>query len=113
MLVVPNGAINVIVPTTKRTAPKTYNGFAIPLQPETDLGNAILIAEDEEGNYEAIAVAANIREGKELAQSDLRERLRRLERDGDPGICPYQYKLWARGVDSRQHVAATWLAAEL
>ena len=73
----------------------------------------MLIAEDEEGNYEPISVAANIREGKELAHGDLRERLRRLERDEDPGICPCQYKLWARGVDGRQHVAATWLAAEL
>jgi hypothetical protein len=80
---------------------------------ETDLGNATLIAENEEANYEPIAVAANIREGKELAHGDLRERMRRLEQDENPGICPYQSKLWARGVDGRQHVAATWLAAEL
>jgi hypothetical protein len=105
--------MNVIVPTTKRTKTNTYNGFAIPLQPDTDLGNAMLIAEDEEGNYEPIAVAINIREGKELAQSDFRERMRRLEHDEDPGICPWQYKLWARGVDGRQHVAAFWLATEL
>jgi hypothetical protein len=88
--VYPNGVINVIVPITKRIPTKTYNGFAVPLQAETDLGNAILIAEDEETNYEPIAVAATIREGKELAQSDLRSRLRRLERDEDPGLCPWQ-----------------------
>jgi hypothetical protein len=110
--VFPNGAINVIVPITKRTT-KTYNGFAIPLQPETDLGNAILIVEDEESNYEPIAVAVNTNEGKELAQSDLRERMRRLEQDEDHGICPWQYRLWARGADGRQHVAASWLASEL
>jgi hypothetical protein len=107
-----NRAINVIVPITKRTT-KTYNGFAFRLQPETDLGNAMLIAEDEESNYEPIAVAMNINEGKELAQCDLRERMRRLERDEDPGLCHWQYRLWARGVDGRQHVAATWLASEL
>jgi hypothetical protein len=89
LLVFPEWSNQCGVPTTKRTPTKTYNGFAIPLQPETDLGNAMLIAEDEEANYEPIAVAVNISEGKELAQSDLRGRLRRLERDEDPGICPY------------------------
>ena len=105
--------MNVIVPNTKRTTTKTYNGFAIPLQPETDLGNAMLIAEDEEANYESDAVAVNISEGKELAQSDFRGRLRRLKCDEDPGLCPWQYKLWARGADGRQHVAASWLASEI
>ena|ERR1035441_1598086 len=105
--------MNVIVPNTKRTTTKTYNGFAIPLQPETDLGNAMLIAEDEEANYEPVAVAVNISEGKELAQSDFRGRLRRLESDEDPGLCPWQYKLWARGADGRRHVAASWLASEI
>ena len=105
--------MNVIVPSAKRTTTKTHSGFSIPLQPDTDLGSAILIAEDEEGTYEPIAVAINIREGKQLAQSDLRERLRRLEHDEDPGICPWQYRLWARGVDGQQRVAATWLAAQL
>ena len=107
-----NRAINVVVPTTKRTLTGTYNGFAIPLQPETDLGNAMLIAEDEEANYEPIAVVASIREGKEIAQTDLGGRLLRLEREEDPGLCPFVYKLWARGADGRQHVAASWLATE-
>jgi hypothetical protein len=106
-------AMNVIVPITKRTEMKNYNGFAIPLQLQTDLGNAMLVAEDDEANYEPVAVAINISEGKEIAHSDLRERMRRLERDQHLGLCPYQYKLWARGVDGRQHVAATWLATEL
>lgn len=43
--------------TRTRKQPKTYNGFAIPLQPDTDLGFAMLIAEDEEGHYEALGVA--------------------------------------------------------
>jgi len=33
--------------TRTRKQPKTYNGFAIPLQPDTELGLAMLIAEDE------------------------------------------------------------------
>jgi len=113
LLVFQNGVINVIVLITKRTTTKTYNGFAIPLQPETDLGNAMLIAEAEDGHYEPIAVAVNISEGKEIAQSDLRARMRRLERGDDAGLCPWQYKLWARGVDGLQHVAASWLVTEL
>ena len=92
---------------------RDYNGFAIPLQPETDFGNAMLIVEDEEANYEPIAVAVSITEAKQIAQDDMKRRLRGLEHDGDPGICPYEYKLWARGADGRQHVAAAWLASEL
>jgi hypothetical protein len=76
-----------------------YAGFAIPLQPDTDLGLAMLIAEDEEGHHEPVAVATTINEAKEIAESDLRGRQRRLERGDDPGLCPYIYKLWARGID--------------
>jgi len=82
-----------------------YNGFAIMLQPDTDLGLAMLIAEDEEGHYEPVAVASTINEAKELAESDLRGRMRRLERGGDPGMCPYTYKLWAQGVDGDYRLA--------
>lgn len=32
--------------------PRTYDGFAILLQPDTDLGLATLIAEDEEGHHD-------------------------------------------------------------
>jgi hypothetical protein len=31
------------------TNEQTYNGFAIPIKPDTDLGMAMLIAEDEDG----------------------------------------------------------------
>ena len=83
--------------TKKQT--KSYNGFAIALQPDTDLGLAMLIAEDEEGHHEPVAVVGTISEAREIAESDLRGRMRRLERGEDPGICPYTYKVWARGVD--------------
>jgi hypothetical protein len=72
--------------TRKQT--KTYNGFAIPLEPDTELGLAMLIAEDEDGHYEPVAVAATINEAKEIAESDLRGRMRSIARGEDAGICP-------------------------
>ena len=83
----------------------TNNGFAIPLQPDTQLGLAMLILEDEEGNHEPVAVASTINEAKELAESDLRRRMRRLERGDDPGLCPYTYKVWAQGIDGDYRIA--------
>ncbi len=91
--------------TTKKH-PKTYNGFAIPLQPDTELGLAVLIAEDEEGHYEPVAVVVSIAEAREIAENDLRNRMCRLEREEDPGLCPYTYKLWARGVEGSYLLAA-------
>jgi len=92
--------------TRTKTQPPTYNGFAIPLQPDTELGLAMLIAEDEEGRYEPVAVVVSIAEGREIAQSDLRNRMRRLEREDDPGLCPYTYRVWARGVEGCYILAA-------
>jgi hypothetical protein len=83
--------------TTKQT--KSYDGFAIPLEGDTDLGLALLIVEDEQGHYEPVANVSTINEAKELAGDDSRRRRERLERDEDPGLCPYAYKLWARGTD--------------
>lgn len=53
----------------------------VPLQPDTDLGLAILIAEDDDGRYEPVAVVGSIAEGREIAASDLRGRMRRVERN--------------------------------
>ena len=91
--------------TTKTTKTKTTPGFAIELQPDTDLGLAMLIAEDEEGRIEPVAVAGTINEARELAESDMSSRMRRLDHGGDPGICPYTYKLWARGIDGDYIIA--------
>jgi hypothetical protein len=89
--------------TKKQTT--SYNGFAFPLQPDTELGLAMLIAEDEEGHHEPVAVASTINEAKEIAESDLRSRMCRIERGEDPGICPYTYKVWARGIDGDYRIA--------
>jgi len=94
--------------TTKQ--PKTHNGFAFPLRPDTELGLAMLIAEDEEGHYEPVAVAATINEAKELAESDMHARMRSMESGGDAGICPVRYKLWARGIDGDHRVAKVFEA---
>jgi hypothetical protein len=88
-------------------------GFAIQITPDTDLGTAMLIVEDEEGHYEPLTAASTINEGKGLAQHDLRSRQSLLEKDADPGLCPYQYKLWARGLGGVHRVAATWNVSEL
>jgi hypothetical protein len=91
-------------PRTKATnAPA---GFAFPLAGDTDLGLAVLVAEDEEGAYEPISVVRSINEAREIASDLLGKRMRRLERGGDPGLCPYIYKLWAWGVDGDYRVAA-------
>ena len=84
---------------------QTYNGFALPLEPDTELGLAMLIAEDEDGHYEPVAVAATINEAKEIAESDLRGRMRSIERGEDAGLCPVRYKLWARGIDGDYRLA--------
>ena len=87
-------------------------GFAIEIKDDTQLGLAMLIVEDEEGHYEPVGVVASINEAREIAASDMRGRMRLLERDEDP-ICPYEYKVWAQGIDGDYRVAGTITAASL
>jgi hypothetical protein len=95
------------------TAQTITTGFAIELLPDTDLGSAMLIAEDEEGHYAPVGIVLTISEGREIAENDLRCRMNRLERGEDAGLCPSEYNLWARGLWGAQHIAATWNASEL
>ena len=90
-----------------RTSQQTtnHNGFAIPLLPETELGLAMLIAESEDGQHEPVAVVGTINEAREAAESDLRERMRRLERGEEAGLCPTLYKVWGRGIDGTYRTA--------
>ena len=60
----------------------------------------MLVAEDEDGHHEAIAVVGTIAEAE-----DFRRRMRRIEADEDAGICPSTYKLWARGIDGSYRLA--------
>ncbi len=80
-------------------------GFAIAIKDDTELGLAILIAEDEEGHYEPIGVVVSINEAREIAASDMRGREKELERGGAP-MCPYEYRVWAQGTDSDYRVAS-------
>jgi hypothetical protein len=92
-------------------APTT--GFAIPLTETTNLGLAMLIAESEDGQYEPVGVVASISEAREIASSDLKGRMRRLERDQATGLCPYSYKVWANGIDGDYHIAIELSATKL
>jgi hypothetical protein len=88
-----------------KTQTNHYNGFAIPLQPDTNLGLAMLIAEGEDGQHEPVAVVGTINEAREAVESDLRDRIRRLELGEDAGLCPTLYKVWARGIDGDYRLA--------
>ena len=70
----------------------------------TDLGLAMLIAESEDGQYEPVAVVANLGEAREIAQDDFRRRTQRLE-SGESPLCPHTYRIWARGTDGEHRVA--------
>ncbi len=98
---------------TKKQQPKTPR----PIGPDTDLGFAMLIAEDEEGHYEPVGVASTINEAREIAVSNMRARVRRVERGLDPGLCPYEYKVWGEswgdGVGCRYRIVATFPSTSL
>ena len=100
-------------PTKKQQKQTPTNGFAIPLTDSTDLGLAMLIAESEDGQYEPVGVVASISEAREIAESDLQGRMRRLERGNDPGLCPYAYKVWANGIDGDYRIAIELPAASM
>ena len=97
-------------PTKTQPNNKTL-GFAIPLTDETDLGNAMLIAEDEAGAYLPISPVATIAEARGIAQDDLNRRIRQIEA-GKQAFCPGTYKVWARGLDGYA-VAAEFDASKL
>jgi hypothetical protein len=90
---------------TKEQITSDNKGFAIQLQPSTDLGLAMLIAESEEGELEPVAVVATISEARDSADSDFRDRMRRLEQGEDAVLCPFLYQVWARGTDGRYRLA--------
>ncbi len=89
---------------TKRQPNKPTPGFAIRLTDQTDLGIAVLIAEYQAA-YEPISPVSTIAEAREIAQQDLRHRMRRLEA-GEELSCPAIYRVWARGLGGCYAVAA-------
>lgn len=97
----------------RKMTEKPTPGFAIRLTDDTDLSFAFLIAEDEEGRYEPVDVVSTISEARELAESNMRVKRERMENGEDPGLCPYVYRLWARGLEGVQTVAAMFVATDL
>jgi hypothetical protein len=73
----------------------------------------MLIAEDREGHYEPVAAVVSITEAREIAACNMRAKQRRLEAGDDPGLCPYEYKVWANGVDGGYRVVGTLNALSL
>lgn len=61
-----------------------------------DLGIGMLIAESEDGAYQPVGAVSTIREGREIAASDMRRRMHRLDQGSDP-MCPARYLVWAQG----------------
>jgi len=70
----------------------------IEIKDDTELGLAMLIAEFGEGNYQPVAVVVSINEAREIAESNLRGRMKELERGGEPA-CPERYVVWVQGHD--------------
>ena len=90
-----------------RSAPKNATpGFAIAIKDDTELGMAILVAEFGDGTYQPVGVVVSINEAREIAGSDMRGRMRDLERGGTPA-CPERYLVWAQGLDGDYITAAT------
>lgn len=81
------------------------------LKHEDEIGFAFLVAEDEEGRYEPVDLVSTLSEAAEIADSDLNRRLRDLMKDEDPGLCPYQYVLFARTVGGRYEKIGSALVA--
>ena len=89
--------------TTKQTKTPATPGFAIEIKDDTELGLAILVAVYAGGGYRPIGVAVSISEAREIAQSNMRGRMRDLEAGKTPA-CPERYMVWAQGIggDYRQ-----------
>jgi hypothetical protein len=94
-----------------KNQPNVTPGFAIRLTDETDLGIAVLIAEDDAEAYLPLGPVSTIAEGREIARQDLRHRMQEIERGGEP-FCPSVYKVWARGLHGYL-VAAEFEASSL
>jgi hypothetical protein len=81
----------------KSTPKSATPSFAIQIKDDTELGLAILVAEFADGTYQPIGVVVSINEAKEIAEGNMRCRMRELERGGEPA-CPECYKVWAQGL---------------
>ena len=74
------------------------NAKTIEIKDDANLGIAMLIAEFGEGSYQPVAAVVSMNEAREIAASDLRGRMKQLERGENPA-CPERYLLWAQDSD--------------
>jgi hypothetical protein len=93
-----------ITRTSKRTNTNATPGFAIEIQDDTQLGLAILIAEFGDGSHQPVGVVVSINEAREIAEGNMRGRMRDLEAGGAPA-CPETYTVWAQGLDGEYRIA--------
>ena len=56
---------------------------------------AMLVAEDEAGGYEPVALVSTISEARDLAAADFSNRIRDVE-NGNTPLCPARYAIWVR-----------------
>jgi hypothetical protein len=89
---------------TEQTKTPVTPGFAIEIKDDTELGLAILVAEFGDGNYQPVGVVVSINEAREIAGSDMRGRMRDLERGKTPA-CPERYLVWAQGISGNYRQA--------
>ena len=74
---------------------ETANGNTT-IDESAELGfGTLLVAEDEEGGYEPVALVSTRREARELAAEDFRTRLADVE-NGESPLCPDRYAIWVR-----------------
>ena len=99
--------------TSPKKRPAATPGFAIEIKADTELQCAMLLAEDEEGHAEPVACIISINEAREIIGTDMQRRLHALDTSEDPGLCPYEYKVWARGLGGDYRIAATISALEV
>jgi hypothetical protein len=92
--------------TMKQTKTPATPGFAIEIKDDTELGLAILVAEFGDGNYQPVGVVVSINEAREIADSDMRGRMRDLEHGKTPA-CPERYLVWAQGLNGEYITATT------
>jgi hypothetical protein len=88
-------------------------GLAILITKDTDLGIAMLIAEDEDEHYAPIGPVVSVNEAYEIAASNLSMRRDEIAEGKDAGICPYAYRVWAAGREGTYRTAWLILASEL
>jgi len=78
-------------------------GFGCEIKCDTDLGGGILMAEFADGHYQPIAVVLNINEAREIADSNIAWRRRKLETKLTglklEHALPQAYVVWARGLE--------------